>query len=998
MKPFYISLIALLAITANAQIVTIPDAAFKSMLLNYHPTIDTNSDGEIQVNEALAVTALSLDYEANINDVTGIRAFSNLTSLTLGDMAYVTTIDVHDMTNLESLQLSYNSNVSSINISGLLNLHALVANSMNALTIINNTGTNNVTTLNLTDLYSLTSFDFSGMTQLQSLTCRGLYAMPTVNLAGLTNLHNLELQGYGFTSFNPSGLTALTDFVCDETAITTLDFSGNANLKNLTIRPNQSLTSLNLNGLAQLETVKCELVNTISVLLLSGNTNLTSLECGGNLLTSLSLAGSPNLTHLDCSHNELTNLNLAGLTALTYLACDTNHISSLNVSALNNLIHLSCADNLLTSLNVNMLTTLNYLSCGNNALGLLDVTALTNLTNLSFSNIGVSAVNLSTLHNLEELGTDGNSLGTLDVSGMPNLTSLNCGNNNLTTIDVSTLSHLTQFSCYENQLTAMHLNPNNLYNLLSCGNNPFTTLDLSDYHISNLLIDNCQNLTYLNLKGNQAILSISDCPNLTYICADEASIPSIMIALNWSETVQVNSYCTFTPGGNYNTIKGKFTLDRDNNGCDVNDLAMRSVRVGINDGIENGATFTNPSGNYTFYTQSGNFVLTPVFENPYFSISPAAPILNFASVDNSVQIQDFCVLPLGIHNDVEITLLPIGNPRPGFDVDYYLQYYNKGNQIQSGTISFTYNDSILHLIAAEPIVTSQSANGLQWTYTNLQPFESGGIHILLHLNAPTEIPAVNIDDVLNFSATIDPISGDETPSDNVSSISQTTTGSFDPNDKICLEGSNMTPERIGDYLHYIIHFQNSGTAPAENIVVKDVIDTSKFDISSLQLIGSSHPQTTKITGNKVEFLFENINLPAASTDEPESHGYVAFKIKTKNNLVLNDAVSNTADIYFDYNFPITTNTATTTVALLATDAFEDKSVSIFPNPVKDKLHITAKHNITSIQLYDLVGRLIETSGANGTEAIFNIGKNASGIYFVKIYTAKGVKVEKIIKQ
>ena len=67
---------------------------------------------------------------------------------------------------------------------------------------------------------------------------------------------------------------------------------------------------------------------------------------------------------------------------------------------------------------------------------------------------------------------------------------------------------------------------------------------------------------------------------------------------------------------------------------------------------------------------------------------------------------------------------------------------------------------------------------------------------------------------------------------------------------------------VGKEVHYLIRFENTGTANAENIVVKDMIDTTKFDINSLIPIDGSHPFVTKISNtNKVEFIFENINLP-----------------------------------------------------------------------------------------------------------------------------------------
>ena len=185
---------------------------------------------------------------------------------------------------------------------------------------------------------------------------------------------------------------------------------------------------------------------------------------------------------------------------------------------------------------------------------------------------------------------------------------------------------------------------------------------------------------------------------------------------------------------------------------------------------------------------------------------------------------------------------------------------------------------------------------------------------------------------------------------------------------------------------------------AKNVVVKDVIDPAKFDISTLELTSASHSYVTRIAGDTAEFIFEGINLPAESDDEPGSHGYVAFKIKTKSDLVLDDSVSNTADIFFDYNFPITTNPAVTTVSLLGLSQFGNVPVSMTPNPVKSELRISAETSITSIQLFDLQGRLLRAVSNNDNFATIDFTGKAPGVYVVKVYTEKGVKVQKIIKQ
>jgi hypothetical protein len=231
------------------------------------------------------------------------------------------------------------------------------------------------------------------------------------------------------------------------------------------------------------------------------------------------------------------------------------------------------------------------------------------------------------------------------------------------------------------------------------------------------------NLELINVKNGKydsLFFGISGCPNLSSFCADEYEIGSILEYLTapGGENIQVNSYCTFTPGGTYNTIAGTQTYDVDNNGCTTTDPKIPLMKVAIDDGTQSGATFTNATGNYFFLTQAGTYILTPVFENPYFTISPTSATISFASVDSSTQTQNFCISPLGIHNDVEISILPISGFNPGFDSNSVLVYKNKGNQIQSGNIALTFDDAVLDFVNANPSIDSQSINQLSWNYTN----------------------------------------------------------------------------------------------------------------------------------------------------------------------------------------------------------------------------------------------------------------------------------------
>jgi len=161
---------------------------------------------------------------------------------------------------------------------------------------------------------------------------------------------------------------------------------------------------------------------------------------------------------------------------------------------------------------------------------------------------------------------------------------------------------------------------------------------------------------------------------------------------------------------------------------------------------------------------------------------------------------------------------------------------------------------------------------------------------------------------------------------------------------------------------------------------------------------------TRITGNKVDFIFENIDLPPSENNVGGGntiggHGNVLFKIRSRENLNAGDMVANMANIYFDYNFPVATNTANTVFALLSKTVFEeDKSVSVYPNPTMGIININATDKITSLQLFDLQGRILQTSATDINKVSLDISDRQKGVYFLKVTTEKGASVQKIIKE
>ncbi len=689
---------------------------------------------------------------------------------------------------------------------------------------------------------------------------------------------------------------------------------------------------------------------------------------------------------------NVSNANISDLTGigsfsnLRQLGCNSNQLSQLDISSLINLNGLVCNNNLLSQLDLSNQLDLTYLNCSNNSLTQLDVSDFINLYFLDCSNNILSNLNIENLPNLEEFDCHDNQLTSLNFTAAAFLIHCYLNDNALTDLVFGNLTFITIFDISNNQIQDLDLSKVRYRDIggefempasaLYTGN-PLRTLNMKNGYFDGMAFYNAMN----------------DINTWEFICSDENEAYLVSLNLPSITNLVVNSYCSFIPGGNYNTISGNVKYDSNSNGCDASDINYPNIRININDGTNQGAAFTNNSGNYAFYTLAGNFGITPSMENPsWFNITPPTIAIPFVDNNNNTIIQDFCIAPNGMHPDVEIVITPIIPAKPGFNAWYYIAYKNKGNQVLSGNIAFTYNDAILDFISASTPPDLQNTGILNWNYFNLFPFENRGFYVTLYVNASTDTPPVTIGDLLDFESSITPLVTDETPEDNVFAFQQTVVDSYNVNDIACLEGDVVAPSEIGNYLHYAINFENIGTAAAENIVVKTVIDPAEFDVNSLQLINSSFPVDARITGDNVEFIFNNINLDIGG------HGHILLKIKTNNTLVAGDTVSRSADVFFDYNAPVDTGLVTTVFQTLSNSVFElDSSVAIYPNPAVNEVTISADNKIKSIQLYDAQGRIILTRLMDDLESKIDISSHSKGIYFIKITTEKGAQVQKLLK-
>jgi len=188
--------------------------------------------------------------------------------------------------------------------------------------------------------------------------------------------------------------------------------------------------------------------------------------------------------------------------------------------------------------------------------------------------------------------------------------------------------------------------------------------------------------------------------------------------------------------------------------------------------------------------------------------------------------------------------------------------------------------------------------------------------------------------------------------------------SYDPNDKKvfpegCGQYGSVSRDEIANGLIYKIRFQNTGTAPAKNVVIRDTIDTD-LNIETLTLLSTSHPYTKAevLPGNVLVWTFDKINLPDSASDMNGSMGYVKYRIKPKAGLPDGTKITDRAAIYFDLNQPVITNTTLNTV--------KDT-----PYPVAD--FAATRSNNCNTMSYNFA----YTGGTTGATFFWNFGADAT---------------------
>ena len=967
------------AFTSVGQNIFIPDTIFRSFLQNNYPSCMNGDSLDSQCSQVINEDEVDCS-SLGISDLTGIEAFVNLEILDIGSN-HLTTLPLLPGGLIELW--GWSSNLTSL--PGLPSTLEVLSVYNNEITLLPelpatlselNVGKNNLQSIpDLPQGLQYLDCDQNQITQIPSL--------PT----GLLGLYFSMNQ----VSILPSLPNSLIDLDCGWNLFTEL--------------PETLPTNLDWIHCEGLELTSLPDLPVPLQYLYCGYNNLTELpelpvglrrfHCNDNVLQSLPELPD-NIWEFYCFDNELTELPELP-TDLEKFWCHQNELTELPMLP-SGLEELLCMDNFLVQLPI-LPPSLEVVRANNNQLselpelpdGLSQLSVYNNdIHCLPFLPLGLSSL---TIHqtNIECLPNETNTITTASM-GMPVCSAYNPHNCGYRKMVVGNSYHDANTNCTsepgEIGLNGMVVESNDSYYAI--------TDSLGNYK---LYLDTGVHAIIQNVPNTAWQWNV-DCPSVPYNLYIDSLSPDTTYGIDFPN--QFEDLCHWPTidivSSNHRPCftTGSYVISYENAGTIGVDDAYIEVQFPPEITPQSSSMQWIDLGNGLYRFDLGYL---DVFESGIISMQDSVSC--FASLEATACVRAE-IFPHSTCLDAD----------PGWDqssisvegicgsnsVDFVISNQGSGDMSQAGNYRIFRNNFLWQsdltfspLASGSDTTVSIAFDGSGYTY-RLEADQSTG-------HPGNSLPRANVEMCGSEPFSLGQIlqSQQDDLDDHIEIDCTELTAAYDPNDKQVIP-AGVGPQHIvhpdNELLEYKIRFQNTGNDTAFNIEVVDTLPAAFVSVETFQSGASSDPYTVTMHGNGiVTWHFNDILLPDSNINEPESHGFVKFKIQQKPNLPNGTVISNSAAIYFDYNAPIITNSAFITISdtvMWAEDVgIEEHSqlaISVQPNPFHEMCLVRLDEIIANgrFQVFDTMGRLVHAETFSGNQFQLSAVALENGMYTVRI--------------
>ena len=582
-----------------------------------------------------------------------------------------------------------------------------------------------------------------------------------------------------------------------------------------------------------------------------------------------------------------------------------------------------------------------------------DFPGVSNFEGLVFIN-GPGITNLDSFIQLTSIS------GALYISNTPNLTSLN-GLQNLTSLGESpwgetsydygnyglslcinntgleSLSGLENLQTLEGALEIVSndnlQNLDGLQNLTTTGSKKFCNSlngcifpDIKIRISDNLNLESLYGLNVLSFEG-VGTKEINGNPNLS-LCATPATCNAL------SQNPGIITFNNNAPG--CNNITDEILFECNNLGRVHHPLFYDLNENGLYDASEpfhpTASVIKNP-GNTLSYSNATNGGQTFVYYGTHnFTYNQSNTPLWELTTDSSSYsisldaINNVDTIYFGLHPTESFSktnsFIASSNFRCNTDVTINVYAENEGTTtLTEGTLWVEIDESVSGINYIDVPDTIVSPNRYGWYFTTLYPGNTAHKQISVSIPGPPGFP---LGDGLSFNSEVNYTDINGQQNSQIYIYNDIVECSYDPNDKLVNPIYPLNYALIGEELIYTVRFQNTGNAEAYDVVIYDQLDDD-LDPTTFRYLASSHEAVLSVSmdpNNLLKFDFHDIFLPDSTTNFEGSQGYVMYAIRADLTIAEGTIIENTADIYFDLNPPIITNT-TDNVMISSFDVDED---------------------------------------------------------------------------